>query len=153
MGDPAKLSRDDWEALLHAPFAVYSSVAGADQPAMEAQFRRLRDEIVAGQGAFPDGTIGRAMADAVAANMDMLWGAYHASGRKPQDVIKRAVKALRRVPDDEAVAIRDWLLVMAVRVAVASRMAGRAAVSSVESAAIRDLAGWLQRPMPGMPQD
>lgn len=153
MGDPAKLKRDDWEALLHAPFAVYSSVAGADEPAMEAQFRRLGDEIVAGQGAFPDATIGRAMADAVAANMDMLWGAYHASGRKPQDVIKRAVKALRRAPEDEAVAIRDWLLVMAVRIANASRTSGEAAVSPAESTAIRDLAGWLKRPMPEIPQD
>ncbi|MDP1839028.1 MAG: hypothetical protein Q8L19_11055, partial [Reyranella sp.] len=145
--------RDDWEALLQAPFAVYSTVAGADEPATEAQFRRLGDEILAGQGAFPDATIGRAMAEAVAANVDMLWGAYHASGRKPHDVIKRAVKALGRAPDDEAVAIRDWLLAMAVRIAEASRMAGEAAVSPVETSAIRDLAGWLQRPMPETPQD
>lgn len=152
MGDPAKLSRDDWEALLHAPFAVYSTVAGADEPAMEAQFRRLGDEILAGQGAFPDATIGRALAEAVAANVDMLWGAFHASGRKPRDVITRAVAALRRAPDDEAVAIRDWLLAMAVRIAEASRTSGEAAVSPVETSAIRDLAGWLQRPMPETPE-
>ncbi len=150
MGDPEKLSRDDWEALLHAPFAVYSTIVAADEEATLAQFRHLNEELLTGQGTFADGSIGRAMAEAVAANADILWEAYRASGRHPRDVIRRAMGGLRQVPDEEAVAIRDWLLVLAVGVAEADRVIGEPTVSWDEASAIRELAGWLKRPMPDL---
>lgn len=148
MADLENLSRDDWEALLHAPFAAYSVVAAADEAATEAQFRQLRDEIGAGADAFPDGTIGRELADAVAENLDILWSAYRASGRSPRDTLKRAAKGLRGLPDAESIAVRDWLLVVALRVARANRTMGEATVTHEEVAALVELAGWLDRPVP-----
>ncbi|MEK6720799.1 MAG: hypothetical protein AABZ33_09040 [Chloroflexota bacterium] len=152
MGDPERISRDDWETILHAPFQVYSLVAAADGEATEAQFRRLSEEIVMARGHFSDGTIGFTMAETLAANLDPFWAAYQASGRSPKDVLKRVKKALRKAPDGEAIAIRDWLLALAVRIGDARRGMGVDVISSNEAIAIRDLAGWLDRPVPAVPE-
>ncbi len=152
MGDPAQLNADQWQALLHMPFGVYSAVAEAGAAAGAAQFRRFREEIEAGQSAFAAGTTGASLTDALAANLDTLWSAYHATGRSPQDTVKRGVKVLGKVPEAESVAIRDWLLVMAVGVAAAYRVVGAAPVSWDEVYAIRDLAKWVKRPVPDISQ-
>src|SRR3970040_662710 len=109
MGDPGRLNRGDWEAVLHAPFHVYSAVASIDGKPLEAQFRRLGDEIASGGGVFAEGTIGRTMIDALAENMEPLWAGYQASARPVKDGLTRATKALRQGADDEVVAIRRWL--------------------------------------------
>ena len=148
MGDPGRLNRGDWEAVLHAPFHVYSAVASIDGEPLEAQFRRLGDEIASGGGAFVEGTIGRTMIDALAENMEPLWAGYQASGRSVEDGLKRATKALRGAPEDEAVAIRDWLLVLALRIAEARRTVGAESVSPDEASTIQGIADWLERPVP-----
>ena len=148
MSDSVELSRDEWESLLHAPFCVYSAVAATELDVTVAQFRCLRDEILAAQQTFADGTFGRTLAESVAANLDVLWSAYQNSGRHPGDDLKRARKALDKVPDEESAAIRDWLIVLAIRVARADRTVGGQPVSHEEVSAIRDIAGWLQRPIP-----
>jgi hypothetical protein len=148
MSDPANLSRADWEALLQAPLGVYSAVAAAESEATEAQFRQLREELATAGGTFPDGSVGRMLAESVSANLEVLWDAHQAAGRSPGDVIKRAVKALGHVPDDESEAVRDWLAVLAVRIARAERTVGEGPVSWDELDAIRDVAGWLKRPLP-----
>ncbi len=148
MGDPGRLKRGDWEAVLHAPFHVYSAVASIDGEPLEAQFRRLGDEIAAGAGTFAEGTIGRTMLEALAENMEPLWAGYQASDRSVSDGLKRARKALRRVPDDESVAIRDWLLVLALAIAEARRTVGAESVTPDEAGTIRDIASWLEVPAP-----
>ncbi len=148
MSDPEVLSRDEWEALLHAPFCVYSALVATEPEAGEAQFRCLREEILAARQAFADGTIGWTLTESVAANLDVLWAAYQGSGRHPGDDLKRARKALDKVPDDESTAIRDWLIVLAIRVARADRTLGEPPVSHEDLSAIRDIAGWLKRPIP-----
>jgi len=95
--------------------AVLATLAAA--VAVEAQFRRLGDEIASGGRVFAEGTIGRTMIDALAENMEPLWAGYQASGRPVKDGLKQAVKALRGAPEDESVAIRDWLLVLALAIA------------------------------------
>jgi len=148
MGDPGRLNRGDWEAVLHAPFHVYSAVASIDGEPLEAQFRRLGDEIASGGRVFAEGTIGRTMIDALAENMEPLWAGYQASGRPVKDGLKQAVKALRGAPEDESVAIRDWLLVLALAIAEARRTVGAESVSPDEANTIRDVADWLDRPLP-----
>ncbi len=148
MGDPDRLTRGDWEAILHAPFHVYSAVASIDGTPLEAQFRRLGEEIASGSGVFVEGTIGRTMIDALVENMEPLWAGYQASGRSVEDGLKGATKALRRAPEGEAVAIRDWLLVLARRIAEARRTIGAESVSPDEASTIRDIADWLERPLP-----
>lgn len=148
MGDPGRLERGDWEAVLHAPFHVYSAVASIDGEPLEAQFRRLGDEIASGGGVFAEGTIGRTMIDALAENMEPLWAGYQASGRSVKDGLKQAVKALRRAPDDESIAIRDWLLVLALAIADARRTVGTESVTPDEASTIREVADWLERPAP-----
>ena len=152
MGDEVQLSGEQWEALLHMPFGAYSTVAEAGEPAGEAQFRRFVEEIEAGRTAFAEGSTGATLTDALAANLDTLWSAYHASGRSAQDVVKRGVRVLGKVPDAESVAIRDWLLVMAVGVAAATRVVSEPPVSWDEMFAIRDLAKWVKRPVPDISQ-
>lgn len=153
MGDPGRLERGDWEAVLHAPFHVYSAVASIDGEPLEAQFRRLGDEIASGGGVFAEGTIGRTMIDALAENMEPLWAGYQASGRSVKDGLKRATEALRRAPDDESTAIRDWLLNLALRIAEVRRTVGAESVSPEEASTIRDVADWLERPGPESGQD
>lgn len=148
MGDPGRLDRGDWEAVLHAPFHVYSAVASIDGEPLEAQFRRLGEEIASGSGVFAEGTIGRTMIDALAENMEPLWAGYQASGRSVKDGLKRATKALRRAPDDESIAIRDWLLVLALAIADARRTVGTESVTPDEASTIRDVADWLELPGP-----
>jgi hypothetical protein len=148
MSGPEELSRGEWESLLHAPFCVYSAVAATEPEVTEAQFRCLRDEILAAPQAFADGTIGWTLAETLTANLDVLWAAYRNSGRHPGDDLKRARKALKKVPDDESAAIRDWLIVLGIRVARADRTVGEPPVSHEEVSALRDIAGWLQRPVP-----
>ncbi len=148
MSDPADLSRDEWESLLHAPICVYLTVVATETEATEAQFRCLREEIAAAGQAFADGTIGWTLAEAVTANLDVLWAAYQSSGRHPGQDLKRARKVLDKVPDDESAAVRDWLVVLAIRVAKADRTVGDPPVSHEELSAIRDVAGWLRRPIP-----
>ena len=148
MSDPGRLKRGDWEAVLHAPFHVYSAVASIDGEPLEAQFRRLGDEIASGGGVFAEGTIGRTMIDALAENMEPLWAGYQASARPVKDGLTRATKALRQAPDDESVAIRDWLLVLALAIAEARRTVGAESVSPEEASTIRDVADWLDRPLP-----
>ncbi len=151
MGDPNRISRDDWETILHAPFQVYSLIASIDGEPSEAQYRRLTEEIVGARGHFSEGTIGLVMSETLAANLDAFWAAYHASGRSPKDGLKRVKKALGKAPDDEAVAIRDWIVALAMRVADARREMGAEAVSPDEATAILELAGWLDRPAPECP--
>jgi hypothetical protein len=148
MGGPQRLSRDDLEALVDAPFRIYSTVATVDGEAIPAQFRCLREEIAAGPGVFAEGTVGRLMVDALGANLDVLWEGYRASSRSPRDGLRRAAKALRRVPDDESAAVRDWLLALATRIAEVRRPIGDQRISAKEAKAIRDLAHWLGRPVP-----
>lgn len=148
MGDPGRLERGDWEAVLHAPFHVYSAVASIDGEPLEAQFRRLGEEIASGSGVFAEGTIGRTMIDALAENMEPLWAGYQASGRSVKDGLKQAVKALCRAPEDESVAIRDWLLVLALAIAEVRRTVGAESVTPDEASTIRDVADWLDRPLP-----
>lgn len=148
MGDREKLSRDDWEAVIQAPFRVYSTIAAVDLGPMEAQFRTFRDEVEAGRSVFAHETIGFAMIEALAANLDVLWDAYRASDRSSKDGLKRAVKALRRAPELESAEIRDWLLVLAGRIASVRRVIGDGSVSADEARVIRDLADWLDRPEP-----
>ncbi len=143
-----RLSRDQLEAVLHAPLFVYSMVAGADGEAIAGQFMRLREEVAAGSDAFPDMTVGSVVAQALAANLDVLWEGYQAAGRSPRDGLKRAVKALRRVPDQEAHAYRQWLLTLAMQVADVRHGMGEPRVSPNEAGAIRELAGWLGEPAP-----
>jgi len=153
MGDPGRLTRGDWEAVLHAPFHVYSAVASIDGEPLEAQFRRLGDEIASGGRVFAEGTIGRTMIDALAENMEPLWAGYQASARPVKDGLTRATKALRQAPDDESVAIRDWLLALALAIAEARRTVGAESVSPDEANTIRDVADWLDRPLPESGQD
>jgi hypothetical protein len=152
MGDKGSLSGDQWEALLHLPFAAYSGVLDVERGGAEAQFRAFRDEIDHGRTAFAEGTTGADLASAVASNLDILWSAYQAAGRSPEDVAKRGMKVLRRLPEDESVAIRDWLLGVALRVAGSTRTVGQPAVSWSEVFALRDLARWLKRPVPDITQ-
>lgn len=148
MTDPTNLSRDDWEALLHAPFAAYSVVVEAEAEITSAQFRRLREELATAERRFADGTTGRTLVEAVNANLDVLWDAYLAAGHSPGDVVRRAVKALGHVAPEESEAIRDWLAMLAVRVAEADRVVGEGPMSWDELGAMRELAGWLKRPLP-----
>lgn len=153
MADLEKLSRDDWEALVQAPFRVYSTIAPADGEPMEAQFRALREEVEAARSVFEPTTIGHAMIDGVASNLDVLWETYQTSNRSPKDGLKRAVKALRRAPEPESIQIRDWLLMLAVRIAAVRRVVGDETVTPNEASAIHDLAGWLGRPEPVGPSE
>ncbi len=148
MSGPKELSRDEWESLLHAPFCVYSALVATEPEVTEAQFRCLREEVLAARQTFADGTMGRTLAESVAANLDVLWSAYQNSGRHPGDDLKRARKALDKVPDEESTAIRDWLIVLGIRLARADRTVGEPPVSHEEVSAIRDIAGWLKRPIP-----
>jgi len=133
---------------VHAPLCVYSVVANADGEAIEGQFLRFREEIAAGPRVFEDLTIGRAAAEALAANLDVFWDAYHAAGRSPKDGVKRAAKALRRTPDEEGRAYRQWLLALALQIADVRHGMGEPRVSPGEAEAIRELAGWLGEPAP-----
>ena len=148
MGDSPELSREEWESLLHAPFCVYLAVIATEAEVTQAQFRALREEVAAARQAFGDGTIGWTLAETLTANLDMLWAAYQSSGRHPGHDLKRARKVLGKVPDDESAAVRDWLIVLAIRLARADRTVGKPPVSHEEVSAIRDIAGWLQRPIP-----
>jgi hypothetical protein len=148
VADGGRLENDDRDAILYAPFDVYATVASADGPPGAAQFRRMCDEIEAARGTFAHDTVGRTMVTTLAMDLEPLWAAYHESARPARDGLKRAAKALRKVPDDEAIAIGDWLIVLAVRIAESNRMVGGAMISVEEAAAIRDVAGWLDRPVP-----
>lgn len=152
MGDTKPLSGDQWEALLHLPFAMYSTVTEVDQGGAEAQFRSFRDEIEHGRTAFAEGTTGAELANAVAGNLDVLWSAYQAGGRSPEDAVKRAMKVLDKIDEQESEAVRDWLLRLALGVARATRTVGEPPVSWNEVFALRDLARWLKRPVPDITQ-
>ncbi len=149
MGDPDKIARDDWETLLHAPFRVYSLVAGAEgaEPTV-AQFRALTEALTAATGRFEGGTIGHVLAATLVADLDPLWTSYGASHRSPKDGLKHVKRALRSAPDDEAIEISDWLVDLAVTIARSSRTMGEAALSAQEATAVREIAGWLDRPTP-----
>ncbi len=151
MGDPDRISKGDWETILHAPYLVYRFVAAADGEPSEAQFRRFSDEIGAARGHFSDGTIGATLAETLGANLDAFWVASHEAGRSPKHGLTRVRKALRKAPEEESVAIRDWLIAMAERIADARREMGADAVSVAETAALGDVAGWLERPAPEIP--
>jgi hypothetical protein len=148
VGDPSKLSRADWEALLQAPLCAYSAVSAADESASEAQFRAFRSELDAARSTFRQGSIGWILVDNVIANLEVLFAAHQAAGRPTRAVLKRARKALREAPDDESEAVRDWLVRLAVRVAAADRVVGEPPVSHDELGAIREVAGALKRPIP-----
>jgi hypothetical protein len=146
MGDPDRMSQDDWETILHAPFQVYHLVATAEGAPDEAQFRCLSDEIQAARGHFGDGSVGHTMAETLAGNLDPFWIAYQASGRRPEDGLKRVTGALRTAPESEAIAIRDWLVALAARIAEARREMSGPAISDSEARAVLDVARWLDRP-------
>lgn len=148
MGTMDRLKRRDWEAILHAPFYAYTHVGSADGTPIEAQFRRLGEEIAAGQDLFHEGSLGGTMAAALNENLDPLWAGFRAAGRSPEDGLGRARKALRKAGDAESAGIRDWILAMAARVAEVRRTVGTDAVSLSETEAIRDVARWLDRPVP-----
>ncbi len=143
-----QLSDDEWTALLQAPFCVYSLVASAEGPPDTVQFRTMTDEVEAARAVFPSGTIGHVFIEAVAADMLGLWAIHHASGASPKAGIKTAMKALGRVAETDGIAIRDWLMVLAERVAASTRMMGQPPISAGEERAIRDLSKWLDRPAP-----
>ncbi len=151
MGDPARISKGEWEVILHAPFQVYSTVAGADGEPSEAQFRRFAEELERSRTAFGPGTIGHTMIQTLTGNLDALWLAYHANGREPRDGLRRLTKALRTAPDDESFAIRDWLLTLAIEIAAARHDMGDDTISDTEIGAMRDVAGWVDRPLPERP--
>lgn len=143
------LSRDDWEALIHAPFHAYVHVAGSeDEEPIAAQFRLLVDEINAGQEHFPDGSIGRTLTTTLNANLDALWAGFQASGRSAKDGLTRGRKVLDRLDAAESIAIRDWIVALTVAIAEARRTVGTDAISDDETRAIADVAGWLDRPVP-----
>lgn len=52
------------------------------------------------------------------------------------------------MPQDDGTAIKDWLLLLAVRIAEVRRLMGETSISSKEADVIRDLAGSLGRPIP-----
>lgn len=152
MGDPDRISRGDWETLLHAPFRVYSLVAGAEgeEPGV-AQFRALTESLHAATGHFEGGTIGHVLVATLVNDLDPLWAAYGASSRSGKDGLRAVPRALREAPEDEGVAIRDWLLDLAIDVAEARRTLGERALSAPESKIIGEIAGWLDRPKPDAP--
>lgn len=151
MTDARDLSRDEWEALMHAPFHAYVHVAGSeDEEPIAAQFRLLVDEINAGQEQFPDGSLGRTLVTTLNANLDALWAGFQASGRSAKDGLSRARKVLDRGDPGDSTAIRDWLIGLAIAVAEARRTVGTDAISDDERKAIADVAGWLDRPVPGV---
>ena len=153
MDGRVELSRTEWEALLQMPLGVYSAVVEAGDEALEAQYRRFQEELGAGASAFAAGTTGATLVDALSANLDSLWATFHASERSPEDAVKRGAKVLRKVPEAESVALRDWLLLMAVHIAAASRTVGEAPVSPDEVSVIQHLAKWIKRPVPVINED
>lgn len=152
MNDRLALSAGQWEALLHMPFAVNSTVSEADEGAAVAQFRAFREQIEQGRSAFVQGSVGADLAGAVADSLDLLWSAYRAAGRSPEDVVKRGMQVLRKLPEDDSVAIRDWLLNLGLRIAGATRTVGAPPITWGEVFALRDLARWLKRPVPDITQ-
>lgn len=153
MGEADRLRKGEWEAILHAPFHVYTVVASADGEPMAAQFRALRDRLEQGPGAFPEGSVGRTMVDTLGLNIDALWAGYQATGRSPKDGLGRARKALGRIPDEASAGVRDWLVELAGHIAAARRTIGEDSVSEAERQAVRDVAAWLDRPLPASPAD
>jgi hypothetical protein len=148
MGGPKPLSRDDWEAILHAPFHVYSAAASADGVPSATQFRRLREEIDAGPGAFAGAGVGHEMMATLAGNLDVLWAGYQASGRSVRDGVKRVVKSLGKISEAESAAIRDWLLLLAIHVAEARKVIGGESVNPDEQKVIAEVGSWLERTLP-----
>lgn len=151
MGEADRLRKGEWEAILHAPFHVYSAVASADGEPMEAQFRALREQLEHGRASFADGTVGRTMVETLAANLDALWAGYQAAGRSPKDGLGRARKALDRIPDQASIDVRDWMIGLAGRIAAARRTIGEGAVSDAEREVLSSVASWLDRPSPEPP--
>jgi hypothetical protein len=145
---PEQLTNDEWDAIVRAPFCVYSLVASADRPPDAAQFRVLAEEITAARTTFPATSLGHALVEAIVADQEGVWAAYQASGLPPRDGIKRSMQALRRVSEPEAIAVRDWLLTLATAIARSEHMMGEPPISDPEARAIEDLAGWLERPIP-----
>lgn len=143
-----RFSSDQWEHILHAPFHAYMHVGGADGPPIEAQFRRLTEELTAGRESFLDGTLGSLVAAALTENLDALWEGFRAAARSPKDGLVRARKTLDRAEEADSAAIRDWVITMAIGIAEARRVLGSEAVSPTEAAAVSDVADWLQRPLP-----
>lgn len=148
MSTADRYDSDQWERILHAPFHAYMHVGGADGPPIEAQFRRLTEELAAGRELFAEGSLGGLMAVALAENLDALWEGFRAAARSPKDGLVRARKTLDRAGDDESEAIRDWIIALAIGIAEARRVLGTEAVSPTEAAAVNDVAEWLQRPLP-----
>ena len=86
MASADDLGRDEWEAIMHAPFHAYVHVAGSEkEEPIVAQFRLLVDEINAGQEHFPEGSLGRVLTSTLNANLDALWAGFHASNRSARD--------------------------------------------------------------------
>ncbi len=148
MSTADRFSRDQWEHILHAPFHAYMHVAGADGRPIEAQFRRLTEELAAGRELFPEGTLGGLMVAALTENLDALWAGFRAAARSPKDGLVQAQKTLDRAEDADSEAIRDWVIAVAIGIAEARRVVGIEAVSPTEAAAISDVADWLRRPLP-----
>lgn len=145
---PEQLTNDEWDAIVRAPFCVYSLVASAGGPPDAAQFRVLTEEIMVGRTTFPATSVGHALLEAIAVDQEGSWAAYQASGVSPKDGVKRSMKALGRVAEADSVAVRDWLLTLATAIARSEHMMGEPAISDTEALAIQDLAGWLERPVP-----
>lgn len=151
MASADDLSRDEWEAIMHAPFHAYVHVAKSeDAEPIAAQFRILIDEINAGQEHFPEGSLGRLLTSTLNANLDALWAGFQVSDRSARDGLTRARKVLDRADPGESATIRDWIVSLTVAVAQASRTIGTDVISDDETRAIADVAGWLDRPVPGL---
>ena len=143
-----RFSSDQWEHILHAPFHAYMHVGGADGPPIEAQFRRLTEELAAGRESFPEGSLGGLVSAALVENLDALWAGFRAAARSPKDGLVRARKVLDKAELDDSEAIRDWIIAVAIGVGEARRVMGTEAVSPTEAAAVNDIADWLRRPVP-----
>ncbi len=151
MNGSEKISRDDWQTIIHAPLHVYRLVASVESEPIEAQFRRLTEELQAAIGTMASGSVGQLMAEALVGNLDALWIAFRDANRNPRDGLKRVKRALRKAPEDGSIAVRDWLVMLGVWIAEARHDMGGPAISDAEAGAVRDVAGWVGRPVPERP--
>jgi hypothetical protein len=157
---------DEWKRLLQAPVAAGFSVMLADPDftgilrelkALSRAFEKLDVPLEAAE------LVGSLVADlkAMSERKEHLPGSEDFTEGRPQEIRARILENLRgigpllaaRTPPAEAAGFRRWLLGIGLAVAEASREGGffgigGARVSEKEKAALRELAGVLEVPLP-----
>jgi hypothetical protein len=140
-----ELSVEDQRRLVYAPLWVFRAVANAEEPAGTAQFRTLVERLDASAD-----DLGRSLAGHVFTtlrdNIDVLWAAFQADRREPQEGLRELAGLLERLVPSEAETLRVALVELADAVADASRWVGAAPISDPERIAIHDVASWLGVP-------